>query len=367
VNFGIVGGYGATGKAVVSELLKSGDGEVLVGGRDRQKLNAAAAEFGGGVSTACVDVLDAESLDQFCSRCSLIINCAGPVNLLQDRVAHAALRACCHYVDPASLTFVKERMLPHAQQITDLGLSFVISSGWMPGITELLPVHAYLQAKTQMDSIESVDVYFSDSGEWSDNALRDAAFYIHKIGFPKPGSFQKGVRISCKLSEATRKIDLGDGIGHRQFSLVSMAELDEVGRRLRDCSFSTYSYLSGAGTTAAALMIALLPLSERLGTRLMRGIFRRNQLPVGGFVVAHVAGRVKGGRAMLKSRIVFETGREYWINAVALATVARMVSAKKAVRSGVHFLTEAIEPTALMTELRKARVEQSEIFEFCDS
>jgi saccharopine dehydrogenase-like NADP-dependent oxidoreductase len=46
VNFGVVGGYGATGKAVVSELLKSGDGEVLLGGRDELKSKAAAAEFG---------------------------------------------------------------------------------------------------------------------------------------------------------------------------------------------------------------------------------------------------------------------------------------------------------------------------------
>jgi saccharopine dehydrogenase (NAD+, L-lysine-forming) len=218
VKFGIVGGYGATGKAVGSELMKSGDGEILLGGRDEIKLKVAAAESGGRVSTACVDVLDAESLDQFCSRCSLIVNCGGPVKLLQDRVAQAALRARCHYVDPAGLSFVKERMLPYAQQIADLGLSFVVSSGWVPGLGELLPVHAYLQAKAQMDSIESANVYFTDSGEWSDNALRDAAFYLRKTGFPKPGYFRKGVRVPCKLSEATCKIDLGNPIGRRQFS-----------------------------------------------------------------------------------------------------------------------------------------------------
>jgi hypothetical protein len=333
VNFGVVGGYGATGKAVISELLKSEDGDILLGGRDGLKATAAAAEFGGRVSAACVDVLDARSLDRFCSRCSLIINCGGPVKLLQDRVAQGAFRARCHYVDPAGLSFVRERMLPYDRQIADLGLSFVVSSGWMPGVSELLPVHAYLRAKTQMDSIESVNVYFSDSGEWSDNALRDAVFYIRGLGFPKPGYFHKGVRVSTKLSEATRKIDLGNSIGRRQFSLVSMAELDEVGRRLDDCDFSTYSYLSGARTTAAALMIALLPLSERFGTRLMRGVFRRNRLTVAGFVVAHVAGRVRDRSAVLKSRIVFEAGRDYWINAVALATVARWSPPREAFNS----------------------------------
>jgi saccharopine dehydrogenase (NAD+, L-lysine-forming) len=151
VNFGIVGGYGATGKAVTSELLKYGDGEILLGGRDEKKLNAVAAEFGSRVSAACVNVLDAASLDRFCSRCSVIINCGGPVKVLQDHVAQAALRARCNYVDPAGLSFVKQRMLPHAKQIADRELSFVVSSGWMPGVTELLPVHAYLRAKMQMD------------------------------------------------------------------------------------------------------------------------------------------------------------------------------------------------------------------------
>ncbi|HEV3040330.1 MAG TPA: hypothetical protein VHA33_21380 [Candidatus Angelobacter sp.] len=32
--FGIVGGYGATGTAVVAELMKSGDSDLLIGGRD---------------------------------------------------------------------------------------------------------------------------------------------------------------------------------------------------------------------------------------------------------------------------------------------------------------------------------------------
>ena len=366
MTFGVAGGYGATGKAVVSELLKSADCEVLLGGRDRSKLNSAVAEFGGRVSATPVDVLDAQSLDEFCRRCSLIINCGGPVILLQDRVAQAAFRARCHYVDPAGLSFVKERMRPHAQQIADLGLSVVVSSGWMPGLTELLPAYAYTQAKTRMESIDSVNVYLSDSGEWSDNALRDGAFYMRKTGLPKPGFFRKGIRVPAKLSQATRKVDLGIPIGRRQFSLFSLAELDEVGRRFNDCDFSAYAYLSGMRTTAAALMIALLPLSEDFATRLMRGIFRRNRLSVGGFVVAHVTGRSKGRKAVLRSAIVFDTGRDYWINAVALVTVARMVSAGKGVRSGVHFLTEAVDPTALMTELRSAGVRQSETLGLCD-
>src|ERR1700690_1455844 len=128
VTFGIVGGDGATGRMVASELWKSSDAEILIGGRDVERAKVVSAEFERRVSAAQVDVLDARSLDDFCGRCSIVINCAGPVMELQDRVAQAAFRARCHYIDPAGMTFVKERMLAHGREIEDLGLWFVVSA-----------------------------------------------------------------------------------------------------------------------------------------------------------------------------------------------------------------------------------------------
>jgi saccharopine dehydrogenase-like NADP-dependent oxidoreductase len=263
---------------------------------------------------ARLDVRDVRSLDEFCSRCSIIVNCGGPVMLLQDRVAQAAFRGHCHYVDPAGMSIVKERMLPHGREIADLGLSFVVSAGWTPGITELLPIHARAQARSRMDSIESLNVYFSDSGEWSANALRDGVWYLGQVGLSRPGYFRKGEWVRAKMSEASRKVDLGDPVGLRRFSLFSMPELDELGRRLTDCDFLTYSYLAGFRNALAATMIALMPLPERLGVRLLRDIFRRNRLAVGGFAAVHVLGRSEGRRAALRDRIVFEAGRDYWMN-----------------------------------------------------
>jgi saccharopine dehydrogenase (NAD+, L-lysine forming) len=144
----------------VTELFKDCGGEILIGGRDLNKATASAGNRGSRVSAAHVDVLDDRSLDDFCRRCSIVVNCAGPVMLLQDRVAQAAFRSRSHYVDVAGLTFVKERMLPHAREVADLGLSFVISAGWMPGISELVPVYAHAQARSKMDTIESLSGVF---------------------------------------------------------------------------------------------------------------------------------------------------------------------------------------------------------------
>ena len=286
--------------------------------------------------------------------------------LLQDRVAQAAFRKRSHYVDVAGMTFVKERMLPHAREIADLGLSFVVSAGWMPGISELVPVYANAQERARMDTIESLTVYFGDSGEWSTNALRDGVWYLRQVGLRSPGYFHRGEWCRAKMSTASRKVNLGDPIGLGRFSLFSTPELNEIGRRLNDCDAFNYSYLSGFRTAVAATLIALLPLPEGLGVRLLRNIFLRNRLPVDGFVVAQVLGRSQGRRFALSAQIVYRGRRDYWINGLVPAIAARMILEGKSVRPSVHFLVDAVDPITFMAELRKAGVEQTENFKPCE-
>jgi saccharopine dehydrogenase-like NADP-dependent oxidoreductase len=354
--FGIVGGYGAAGRMVASELVKSGAGQILVGGRDLAKGQALASEFDGRVSAARLDVLDNASLDDFCRHCSIIVNCAGPVLALQDRAAQAALRARCHYVDAAGMSLVKEGMLPHNREIQDWGLSFVISAGWNPGLSELVPVYADARARSKLDAIESLSVYQSDSGEWSTNALRDAVHFVRSSGLQPPGYFRQGEWTRIKMSEASRRVDLGEPVGAGRFSLISTPELSEVGRGLKDCDVSTYTYLSGFRTVAAVTLMALLPLPQALSVRWFSNIFRRNRLPVDGFVVARVLGSCQGSKLAFTAQIVYRDRRDYWIHGLALATTARMIFEGKA-KAGVHFLAEAVDPIAFMAELQKAGVE----------
>jgi hypothetical protein len=244
-----------------------------------------------------------------------------------------------------------------------LGLKYVVSAGWTPGITELLPVYAHARASAQMDSVESLSVYFSDCGDWSDNALRDGVWHIQRSGFPSPGYFHKGEWVRAGMSEASRKVNLGDPVGLGRFSLFSMPELQEVGRRLTDCDVLAYSYLAGFRNAVAATMLAVVRVPEALGVRMLRNVFRRNRLPVGGFVVARVLGRAQGRRLTLTGQIVFEKGRDYWINAIVPATVAQMIAGGKGVEAGVHFLADAVDPIACMEALKKSGVAQTETWE----
>jgi saccharopine dehydrogenase (NAD+, L-lysine forming) len=358
--FGIIGGYGATGRVVVSELLSRSDADVLIGGRDLAKASVLASQFGARASAACVDAVEARSLDDFCGRCSVVVNCAGPVVALQDRPAQAAFRRRCHYVDLAGMGIVAERLLPSSRQIADSGLSFVVSAGWMPGITELLPAYAHQEARAKMAAVESLNIYFGDSGEWSDSALRDGFWHLRKSGLRRPGYFHNGQWQRVKNSETLTTVDLGDPLGSRRFGLYFMPETMELGRRLDDCDVRSYSYLSGWRSVIDATIMATLPLPESMGVRLLRGVFRRNSALAGGFAAAHVIGRFEGRRVKLATRISFESGRDYWVNAVALATTANFVSQREGIKSGVHYLFDAVDPAAFMAELRNAGITQTE-------
>ena len=281
--------------------------------------------------------------------------------LLQDRVAQAAFRNRCHYVDAAGLSLVKEGLASQSKEIADSRLSFVISAGWMPGISELVPAYAVAQASAKMDSIESVTVCFADSGEWSENALRDAAWFVHRTGLRSPGYFHNGEWTRAKTAVAFRKINLDSPIGLRRFGLYSTPELEDLGRSLDECDFLAYSYLSGLRTAMAATAIAVFPLPQALGVRMMRNVFRRNRLPVDGFAWARVIGRSGRDGLSVTVQILYRDRRDYWIHGLALATVARMISEGRGVKSGVHFVAEAVDSTTFMAELRKAGVEQTQV------
>ncbi len=363
LTFGIVGGYGATGRAAASEIWKSGAGDIMIGGRDLAKGRAFAAQFDQRVSAVHVDVLDACSLDRFCNSCSIIVNCGGPVMALKDRVAQSAFRSRCHYVDIAGLSFVKEGMLAHSREIANGGLSFVVSAGWQPGITEFLPIYAHAQAQTKMETIESLKVYFGDSGDWSAAAYQDIAWYLRRNGLGNPGFFRKGERVRVKMLRASARVDLRGRVGRRQFSLFSMSEPHDVGRRLNDCDVFIYAQMPGILATMAAVVVALVPLPRGLSPPLLRHTFRRSSLPVGGFVVVRVLGQSQGRQQTLSAEVLYDKGRDYWINGLIVATVARMISEGRGVQSGLHFLADAVDTLAFMAELERAGVGLTEWFD----
>jgi Saccharopine dehydrogenase NADP binding domain len=309
-----------------------------------------------------VDVCDPRSLEEFCANCSVVVNCAGPVSELRDTVAQAALRARSHYVDVAGLGLVREGMIAHDQEFCNLGLACVVSAGWLPGMTELLPAYSLAVSRARMNAIHSVTVYSGDSGKWSDSAMRDIVWYLRKFGRQRLRYIHNGEWVRAKLTEVLIKKDLGTPIGRRLFSLSCLSETAEWMGRLDGCDGRAYTYLPSRRTAIVGSLIALLPLPGDLAVRSMRQALLANSLPAGGFCIVEIQGREDAHEVCHRYQVQFEPGREYWMNAIVAATTARLISEGRGVNCGVHFLTGAVEPVNFLGELRKAGVAQTEWF-----
>ena len=360
--FGVLGGSGRTGEAVAKELRSSTDRAILIGGRNVAKLEAVAASLGATASTLQIDVRDPRSLEEFCGRCSIVVNCCGPVSELRDRVALAALRTRTHYVDVAGLTLVRESMMPHDREISDLGLAYVVSAGWLPGMTELLPAYSLAVLKKRVDGIDSVNIYSGDSGEWSNSAMRDIVWYLRKFGRRRPRYICKGKWVRANLPEVLIKKDIGSPIGRRLFAMTCLPEMAELIGRFKGCDGRAYTYLPSRRTAVVGTLIALRLLPTDFAIQRIQRALLAESLPIGGFSIVEIQGRSEARDVLCRFQVTFERGCGYWMNAVVAATVARLISEGRGVNAGVHFLMDAVDPVAFMEELRKAGVSVIESF-----
>ncbi len=133
---GVVGASGAVGRHAADALRSLGRGRLVLGARRTEPLTALAAELGGPVEAIPVDVDSPKSLEAFCHRCDVVLNCAGPSYRILDRVAVAALATGADYVDVTGDSPVYERL---AGSPSVESHRVLLSAGVLPGLSALLP------------------------------------------------------------------------------------------------------------------------------------------------------------------------------------------------------------------------------------
>ncbi|MFE9655844.1 saccharopine dehydrogenase NADP-binding domain-containing protein [Micromonospora sp. NPDC006431] len=169
---GVVGAAGAVGAAAVAELHRRGRYALRLAGRRRAPLDALChglAATGGSPPTAEVlDIADTDALHRYCAGCDVVLNCAGPAYLVEDRVARAALAAGADYVDAAGDDVLWEQA--RALLARAPGRTAVISAGMMPGLSALLP--RYLAA-TLLDPPRALLGYLGGRDRFTATAAAD--------------------------------------------------------------------------------------------------------------------------------------------------------------------------------------------------
>jgi short subunit dehydrogenase-like uncharacterized protein len=131
----LFGATGYTGRLVAEAMAERGMRPVLAA-RSREKLEALAAELGGGLETAIADVSDPKSVSALVEEGDVLVTTVGPFARWGKPAAAAATTAGAHYLDStgesAFIREVFERYGPAAER-SGCGMLTAFGYDWVPG------------------------------------------------------------------------------------------------------------------------------------------------------------------------------------------------------------------------------------------
>ncbi|MBI4882927.1 MAG: saccharopine dehydrogenase NADP-binding domain-containing protein [Actinobacteria bacterium] len=116
--------------------------DIVVAGRDRDRVAQRLAELGISAQIAQADATDASEVAAAATDCDLVMNLAGLDNITPLSAAAGALRAGCHYVDIGASPTAMRELLGQSAAFAAAGLSCVPSAGTAPGVSGMLGTHA---------------------------------------------------------------------------------------------------------------------------------------------------------------------------------------------------------------------------------
>jgi Saccharopine dehydrogenase NADP binding domain len=352
----VLGGTGASGLAVVRELIAVTPHSIRVGARGEARLRACCAELGDRVSPWPVDVGDPARLQAFVDGASVVVNASGPAIEIEDRVARAALHARAHYLDLGGYDLLEERLRPDASSIEALGLSFAIGCGWMPGLSGAFPMHVDAAAASHLDRIDALRIFYGARDAWGEAASRDMVWSVFQSW---AGEFRDGKWRPSRLFTRGERVALPEPFGKQRAMPFFDNQLREFARDRRYPLFGAYVCELSALSTAVFLGVRLLgnPRSA-LAARAVRAAIARDARRLGRGGIVHV--RIDGVRARQPAFVVgtlASPDNHRITGLVAAAAVDAALTGR--LRKGVHYLCEAVEPPLLLAPLHAAGVRSS--------
>jgi short subunit dehydrogenase-like uncharacterized protein len=209
----VYGATGYTGRLVAAELAEAG-ADFVVAGRNREKLEALAAEVEAEPQVAVATLDDPGSLRALLADCAVVIDCAGPFVRYGEPVLRAAVETSTHYLDTTGeqpyIKLAFERYGPGAAEaevavIPAMGFDYVpgdmIASLTSEGMGEVdqVTLHYSWQrftpsqgtARTTLEILQGGDV------EWTNMEWRPASAAVGRgtYDFPEPVGRQRMIRL----------------------------------------------------------------------------------------------------------------------------------------------------------------------------
>ena len=243
----LFGATGYTGKLVAEAMVERGLKPVLAA-RSQDKLDALAAELGGGLETQTADVSDPPSVRALVEKGDVLVTTVGPFTRWGAPAAAAATTAGAHYIDstgePPFIREVFERYGPAAEQ-AGIGMLTALGYDWVPGnLAGGLALDRAGELATRVD----VGYFITGGGSMSGGTKASLVGAIAEPAF--------GFRDGRVQSERGAKRVRSFAVGSKQLQGISVGSsehfaLPRVAPRLREVN----AYLGWFGPASRAMQV----------------------------------------------------------------------------------------------------------------
>lgn len=344
-NIAVLGGSGDIGRVVCAELARLGPYRVVVAGRNRSAAEALAATLPGVAEARQFDVTT-ESGDAF-RDCALIVNCTGPSWRTGPLAAAMALRAGAHLVDVGGYSLLMDQLAGRGSELEAAGRSFVLSAGWMPGLSEVFVRHALQRAEDAYGPAASVVLYCGARDTWSLTSAEDMVWHVFselRFGWFEHGAW-RGRPVWAAGGTVTLPV-LPDA--RQQVTWMYNAPSRPLAEERRDLALRVGLVLVGPRCRLALAFIKLFLFRRRkTAAALLHGAIRRDAERRGPMGILHAEVHSRSGRVF---RVTLAEARNHWITGLSAAHAAHAVMQGQA-RHGVHYLGEAVPARTFMESL----------------
>lgn len=227
----IYGAYGHTGKFIVSELHRQGYKNLILSGRDQEKLVLLNQEYPD-LKIKIADIHDPKTLDNAFSGAEIIINCAGPYLDTAEPIIKSALRSGSHYID---LTAEQKPVLDIFEQFSEQAkhnkILIIPASAFYGGLADLLST-ALTRDWSQIDEINvyiGLDSWHPTKG----TRLTGDRNHYKRLTF-------KNNRLQELEASPSLEWDFKNPIGIKEVVALPLSEIITISRHLNVNSVNTY-------------------------------------------------------------------------------------------------------------------------------
>ena len=197
----IYGSYGYTGNLVAEIVASSGKENVLLSGRDGDKLQKQSERLG--LNFLAADLNNPKEMDNLLSEADVVLHCAGPFVHTWKPMAEACLRNGCHYLDITGEIEVFESLKKMGKQFEKSGLMAMAGVGF-----DVVPSDC-LSALLHQKMPDATHLELAISGLGSGLSRGTAKTMIENLG--SGGAVRRGGEIEkVPAAYLTRKVRFGD-------------------------------------------------------------------------------------------------------------------------------------------------------------